>query len=575
MKVFGAMKSVGSWLWRNVRHLPFIVALAVWGLVPAIIMFILLIAPARFITMAGIWGKVALAWSLASLVLFIIMLLGGYHRARASRIIQSIVGLTCTLVLGLPAIVLSTLPLFGSPQEFLQSLNPDGTEVTLEKEPVRSPGAKEGSTLFIVGIDGSTSFVQDEKDPRLLAIYEALDSIFYSSNDQSLAKSLNTRDLISYNAFAGHSRFLVDNAEGVEGRERLRSRLSEALPKNLAKLLPPVRVDVSDSTDLGRRTTDIISFLDKTACAQIRDLDGRFSRAKIILFSDLIQSVAPSGNLSMSDIVKQRADTLDSIRECMRNTTTPVSVTAFYLKPHGGSKEELAGDSMDVGRYFSSNLPSEKWEEINLDEYNAAGWEEKALKCESLYARVVTSVSPLFLKYHSAPDWEALESRLRLPRTKETDRVFFGLEAFGPGSKSIKIRLGKGAPEEFVLGLDGRDRAFASLDRSASEQNPLVLSMESYPAVPGDTHFELLVAVPRQSVLYRIPIVVLPVMPKSTMLIVKSVFTILHLFPLALSIIIGTEAWKARRRRTAASRRAVPGGAVAAPAPTAAVGGGS
>ena len=530
-----------------------LLALLVWGAVPALIMVVLLCSPATFIRIADFWGVVALLWSVVSLVLFLFMLLGGYRRGGAVRVVESLAGLACTLILGLPAIVLSTLPLFGSPEEFLQSLNPDGTEVRLEEKAVETPIATKEKVLFLVGIDASSSFIQDANDERLGMVYQTLDSIFFSTDEYSLARSLNARDLIMFFAFAGESRLLHQNSENGEGRESLRIRPSQGLPGYINQLLSATRFDQPDSTEVKRRSTDLIGFMNNTICAQIRDRGSEFSRIKIILLSDLIHSTEVSGSSSDSNSTS-RFDSLDDIEKCLKEQSAAISTTVFYLPSRGGNREELAGNELDIGHHMSSNLSMNKWEEINLADYSRAEWEEKAMMCESLYAKSDTSISPLYLKYRPLPEWEPIESRLHLPRTQETDRILLGLRPTGDPHSRIKVRFNNKLPQDFVLGFGGeRDRAFASLDRTASEQNPLTLSIDDYPDSSLDSHFELLVAVPRLSVLYRIPVVVLTVMPAKTMAVLKSIFTILHLFPLALAFAIVVETTRDSRK----SRKAI------------------
>jgi hypothetical protein len=532
-----------------------IIALSIWGLVPAIVMLVLLLFPAVFSRLAPFWGWAAILWSLSSLALFVFMLYGGNRSGRASRVVQSIAGLTCTLILGLPAVMLSTLPLFGSPQESLESMDPDGTKIQLEEESSAANEdlsvVKEEKVLFIVGIDVSTSFVEGPRDEQLGMIYDALDAIFVPTDKHSFAKSLNTRDLIMYYAFAGKNRLLHKNDENGEGRESLRIKPSEVLPFMISPLLSPEK-GKSNSTDLERKTTDLVGFIDGTVCAQIRDRSRSFSRVKVILFSDLIHSVPEKLGAAGADAIKERKDTLDKIEECIGNssnppTSTPVSVTAFFLKARGGAREELAGDDIDIGRYMTSNLSNAQWEEVDLEDYSRADWEKRALMCTNLYARIV-SKPPIYLKYHPLPNWEALESWLVLPKTRDTNKIFLGLRPVEDNSTSVKIRFGKGVPEDFVLGLGSRDRTDGSLDRSATEQNPLRLTVDKYPNIPRDAHCELLVGVPMRSILYRIPVVVLSVMPIRTMLLVKSIVTIMHFFPLVLAVAISIETIKRSRQ---------------------------
>lgn len=97
-----------------------------------------------------------------------------------------------------------------------------------------------------------------------------------------------------------------------------------------------------------------------------------------------------------------------------------------------------------------------------------------------------------YLKYRIGPDFESLPSYIHLPRIPEADKIFLGLESLDHESGvPVEIRLNRDRPEDFVLGLgkktEAHDRAFTSLERTASEQNPLLLTLESYPEVPKMT----------------------------------------------------------------------------------------
>jgi len=178
---------------------------------------------------------------------------------------------------------------------------------------------------------------------------------------------------------------------------------------------------------------------------------------------------------------------------------------------------------------------------VKLERYGPAEWAEKAFLCESLYANIVSSDKPLYLKYHPHPDWEPLESRLSLPKNKDTDTIFLGLHPSENSVDPIRIRFNKGFPGDFVLSLGDGYQSFSPLERTASEQNPLRVFVESYPSLPQDRYCELRVAVPKQSTLYKIPVVILAVMPSKTLWIIKAIFTIIHFFPLCLAIVIATE----------------------------------
>lgn len=527
-----------------------ITVLIIWGVAPVLIAVVILFIPDWYPVLKWIGGTLAVLWATTSLLIFCAVLRGGFGGRRSSRLLHGMLGLMCTFVLGLPAFVVSSLPIVGSPMDFVEAFNPKGNEVRLDEDSAVAP---QGPNLYIVGIDFSSSFIAGSEDPRLASVYNALDSIFWSTNGEGLSYSLDSKDLALFFGFADQGLFLASNERDGQGWEGLRRQafqnLKAVVPDYLGGRVPPEGEDVR----LNRSVTDLVDFLNARVCAEIRDRGDNYSQIRIIIFSDLLQSVPlPGAGGDLESIKRVRAERLDQIEACLKKPN--LVVTAFSLPSQKGSPEVVGDHEMNVGSYFKSNL-SERWQTIDLDEYSKAEQDKRVMLCEGLYTKVVSVTRPLYLKYRPGPEWENISSSLRLPKSVEADRIFLGLSSVPGTSYPIKVRLVKERVSDFVLGLEANDLSYKSLSRASSEQYPLQISMEGYPDIARSARAQLLVGVPRQSILYKVPIVALAILPSGALIIIKVILLILHLFPVALAVMVildllGTRARSSRRRPT-------------------------
>lgn len=529
---------LGIWA-RRLFSLFVVLLWGLWGVVPLGVLSILVFNPKFLLDHPLVWSFASIGWTAISLLLFSLMLWedGTLPPSRAHRL-QEMAGLVCTFAIGIPAIFVSLLPLFGSPSRFMYALIQDGCQRDLPA-PAKSAQAEPGKTLFIVGIDISTSFLKGPEDGKVAMVQRALRAILKrdreGGDDDYLASSMNPDDIVRYYVFASDSMALYTlSNEGTIGG--LENKLTDNLNKLPGKLKTYLKADEYRDPDpeadirIDRTSTDIPGFLNERVCADLRNEWRRFATIKVILFSDL-KSSADGDSPGENNIPR-----LKNVEECVRRYKN-ASILAFSAAPAEDGKDRT---NVNVGHYLESNLQASQWQKIDLAHFDEAKSYEKPLLYSLLFTETVP-VDTLYMKHEEGPQYQAIPSSLALPVNEESDKIIVGLRPLAGGACDLRMRIMVGRTGDSILGYhaldndqDRLDESTTVLERAASEQNPLQVELASPNRITQD-QCELLVAVPEQSVLYRIPIVVLTVMEERARTIFLTMLVILHTFPLILT----------------------------------------
>lgn len=503
---------------RPVEKSIYLILLAVWSIPPLAIILLLTFAPAVFLG-SDKMGLTAAIWAVASVLLFTILLIHDHKSSTSSstQTIQNLMGLTCTLALGIPAMAISSIPVMGSPADFLASFSSEGSEVALA--PIEAHKKK---TLYLIGIDASKSFLKNSADPRLPMIRRTIDSFFTGVTLQSFALSIHPQSVVRVFAFAEDVKDLEENLEGEPGTEERRRALIDSIQRRLTQYLDSV-------PDRQRNSTDLLKLLNEKVCPCLRNSDG-FEEVKVIVFSDWIQSPSPETDAEESSGLELRYnDKMQLFESCLTERRT--SFLAFSARPHDRSGDENKYVYQNIAAYLRSKLRESEWLELQLETYDEASQEEKTTLPTSLYSNVV-STPTLYLKYYPAPRWQALESSLVLPQSDQSKKFFLELKPLTSDVTPVYVQVLPSLTRSFSLGIGDRERT--GLIRS--ENSPTKLSLSRDPQGERDARIELRIAVPEHSTLYKVPVVVLPVLNRDAVLVLAWIVLALHTFPLILSV---------------------------------------
>lgn len=488
---------------RKLSTASFGLLLGIWGLTPLTLLVMLLFKPEPML--APPWLLVlTILWSAASIVLLSVMLHGP-----APPSTDHLMGLTCTLVMGLPALVFSSLPVFGSPADLLQTLRPKGNIVSLPE--LKENDAK---TLYVVGIDVSESFLKGPNDPRLKMVLETFDSLFAPLPVDSFAASLDKDDALHVYAFASEHRHISKIDDGVmqmtEEVPQLRARVGEIL-----------------ASSMNRRSTDIVAFLTRVVCPEMRDSNSSFTNIKVVVFSDWMQSY-PQGEEIPIPEQKMRVQTFQA---CAKDHPK-ASFLSFLAKAQDGSDSKQRDMDKDIARQLRYNLGERQWQDLELEEYYRSSFEERPTLPTMIYSNAPPVPGNLYLKYLPDPGWQSIPSEIALPGALRSENLFIAFRPLTPEVSPIRVQLTPRAKEDFIIGLNDRDRA----GRIATENGPVQLRLAQRPLSLRDSRIEMLIAAPRCSTVYRVPVVVLPVLRQDAVLVFIFVIGMIHLVPVVLAL---------------------------------------
>lgn len=489
---------------RAITKLFYFVILLIWGLAPMTILIALYWNTKALLTPQALL-VLTLLWSAASVLLFGALLYRG-----EGAVMENLMGLTCTFVVGIPAMAFSALSILDSPSDFLQILKSEGNTVPLSK--LKENTAK---TLYVVAIDISESFIKDATDQRLQMVYDSFDSLFAPIALDSFVQSLDRDDAIRVYAFTGID-YPVLNITGV------RNRMADVptLRPKIGELLAPGVVD--------RRSTDVTRFLTNVVCPEIKDGED-FNQIKVIVFSDWVQSSPPGSEI---DIEAQKAR-IQALEKCFKeHDQTSVSVLSFWARAQDGSEVRPEAMERDISRYMGSNLDEDHWQELDLEKYHKASFEEKQILPTILYSNVIEISEVLYLKYLPDPRWRAIPSAIELPESGDSEKLYLTLRPLFEEVSPIRVLLTPKAKDDFVIGMSDRERAA----RIASENGPIRLQLMQRPSVFRESRIEMLIASPRCSTIYRIPVVVLPALRQEAAWVILLVVGAMHFLPILLAL---------------------------------------
>lgn len=502
---------------RAIREVAFYALLSIWALAPLVLLVLLGYWRSCIDHPLALFTSLVL-WALAALGLF------GYTLLKRYRT-ESIESLTCTIFLGLVSISLSFVTVLGSPFNLATTFSAEGDRATLE--PPRRP-AKEDRTLYVAAIDLSQSTLGagQAARQRLDLIGRTMRSIFLD-DEESPGVSLRPADALRIYTLSGRAVREKDNERNGAAREDIRRALVANLPDQLADQLA--------AEEAPNRYSDVMGFLSYNVCSDIQSAQGKFDRVNVILFSSW------EGTEVVPQVVLDRE--LRRVKECLIGKQPVASLLGFCL-PTGTGQGALTRCGV-ILHALHAQLPETRWQEINLEDYDRLTPGQQIVSLEALY---VHDDSPILrIKYCPNSRAESPVSTLDLPPMGPNDRAYVKLRSISGEAAPLRLDVVNGGDGPFDLSLPGGED-FKALQPG---QSTLGLRLEDHLAAPRDKDFEILVAIPQQSLLYRVRLVIMPALTHSSIRALFAIAVVMHLFPVPVAIRI-----LARRRRD--QRRARP-----------------
>ena len=542
------------WRARLAHSFTFLVLLA-WAVIPFLTLA-WLIAKTHFggsYLSLGLWWCIAAAWALAFSCLFFLMLRRFFREVRMSAtadptgaagakadagartyLLEVVLGLTCSLSLGFPAIFLGAMPLVTTNADSIwQHYSGNyGVKIPLDDPLLRDDGRRN----FLIGIDVSSSFLGDPRNPtgdqgRVHKITRVLKSLL--EEEGAIGASFDQNDTVRVVVFAGRHDYLEigPRREDVGNIAYLGAVVDEL---DREKLKEWRRIGGLDN-----QRTNLLAFLDKAVYAA--PCQDEMDSTTIVVFSDLWES-------SSSDRRTEPAE----IERRIRESGCPVSIVAFTDIPLG----ELESNDHPVGDELGAVLETRKWRwqpPIQLDGY---------FQAVEANERGILLGQPLGLYRDGMSCDSALCLRLPYPRGAPVQSSWIGLS--GPLFKELAVGL-RDAPTRLGILLEGAEDKKVALGAStkktyemwsrpegAAVMSIMVDNNQEDGTAGGDSYLTL--AVPKAGVFYQVNLELAENKNEKLVSALNSVFCLLNLLPIVLAWFV----WQERRERYRAARAEAP-----------------
>ncbi len=395
------------------------------------------------------------------------------------------------MVLGLPAILFSIGPLIGSQLAFFESLDQAGTRLDVSMVHQVHHRAYSPPSLYIVGIDGSRSFTSESN------LKDSLDALFQLSADIPALVSEENR--LEVYLFATES-IDLGPLNLAAGR------------RNLTTLGPKLVEGLARTNELGPETTDVLSFFDKRVCRKVGG--SAFGEVKVLIFSDLI----------FSDIPGPQSPFLSQLLKPCPESSTPVSVTAFYARS-GLSVEQP--ESEDLGLSLAGAPDSAKWTIVSLDRFLQAKNLNRG-QLQALY-RNAGVAPPFYLKYMMTPTFSPISSSIRQSAVtlsaSATRTLSLSPTPYCPDALRLSIgRNGYRLAPGTSLTVDGANRS-----------DEMDIALDSPVDIPQQGLCKITVLDDLDGTRLEIPIITLRIRDRVTILTLGLLLLALNIFPLSVA----------------------------------------
>ncbi len=386
-----------------------------------------------------------------------------------------------------------------------KAMSTDGTRQVIEA-PAPPPDGRLPKRRYVFALDVSKSFVtpKEKKDERLNMARDLAVRLFVPAGQ--LGSLVKPEDCTVVMVFAGTFSAGTDHCKELFD--------PVALPDLIVQQLSSKVASQSDHPD----KTDLVRFLE----ALIAELEvGEHEPTTIFLLSDLRQDAtadAPSDDDS-SRLRSLRAR-LHSIPD-LRFFVVVDDLTG--ARGHRLKREDL-------------DLPEDRWQEVAWNVFKNADREEQLSALALGIYREEKPLETMYLKYYFSLRQEGIPSSIELPRSAGYENVVLGLIPEGgdeDAARRLKIRVAFD-DDPRMLSMESAAARSVILPKTTGA---LSISLSGAQDVQRFVRCNLLIAVPGRSVMYKVPISVIPTFRgaacnlfKSLALAMVAILAILGLF---------------------------------------------
>ena len=419
-------------------------AIVLWAIIPPLILLSFYVPlVSRLIGSLRVVSSLSIVWAISFFLVFLFLMLSNTITSTQNHGLQ---GLLCTLTLGLPSIALAAFPLVGPP-------------AYLDRPVLDFKGiytCKRNTCSLLVAIDVSHSFFNSRPEDRVKLISDAITQIF---SEDGFGHSMRASDNIEVWIFAGNSDMWRTNELGGKGQIHIRKEIINSISQGSLRNLPEGSY-CRDATDILTPLSSIVSKLEDSA--------SPYSFARVIIFSDLVQSTNTSSepNCNVADQAKDK----DAVRKKVQGLVSrikrlpQVSFVAFSAPAQTGSSPS-EGSRLNVSLQKDLEQLGDQWQEINLiTDWQSANITTRMLLPTNLYADIRSLNTPLQIRYIDSPSPLPRLCQLDLPDGNDSTNLIFGLRALTPGKTPLRLNLrAEGIAESRVLSLATGERYLPSL----------------------------------------------------------------------------------------------------------------
>ncbi|HET9768581.1 MAG TPA: hypothetical protein VFS60_17175 [Thermoanaerobaculia bacterium] len=522
------------------------VLLLVWAGVPAAML--VLICSGQLHSL-DVWLAMALTWAGGFLLLFF-RLLKWFHSAAVYGL-ECMLGLICTLSLGLPAIFLGAMPLATTDSNLMLQHYSGNYHVDV---PPRDPLMTDhGPRRFVIGIDVSRQFLGDPNVPgsdggrgeQVAGVIR-----FLLSREGPIGASFNERDSLKIHLFTDGTREdpMVDMRG--EGSVAILNRMARLTAEELRAWRQETALDLSQQ--------DAVDYI-ATAASETECETRGYRRAAIVVFSDGLDFArvpAPAGKAPLRAVRETATSAEQSLpapeadqegpaglAHDLEANPCPISLLAFAPRRAGldaGSASAVFANQLAA----AASNGRHRWQRIHLEDYHGAvvARDTAVLLGEplALYS-VGQPCAKLCLRLPYPGGAQVLESTVGVAALTE---IAVGLH----GKGRIGVKANAERKDFFSLALrDGAPKY--SLWTRLAGTDFLALLVDHDVDIAKDESYLLSLAVPKASVFYGIALQ--PVENENRDLIhgLNLVFLALNCLPPILMLFIGKERWRQFRRQ--------------------------
>lgn len=475
--------------WKEAIYSPKIIATFLlyiaWFAVPGVMLF-----PLNAVGLMewhrDLWEALPLLWlCLCVAVLFQVIYTSKIHRDCHHNVLMNVVasvavgGVTVGLALVAFSISFVDLPTVMSTNGAQQAIQAPGP----------SPGSRLAKRRYVIALDVSDSFVTPAKvEEERLKMAGALAERLFLPTAQ-MASLVKPQDCTVVMVFAGTFSVGTDHCKEIGNPADLPGVIVRQLRSKVAS-----RSDQPDKTDL-------VHFLQ----ALIAELETQERQpTTILLMSDLRQDESnkgsPDGHRSGLRDLRSLLQTIPDLRFFV------VVDDQTRARGHRLRREDL-------------NLQEDRWQEVSWESFQTADPEDQ-LAALALGIYTEQPLKPMYLKYFFSQHQEGVPSSVNLPSIPSFENVVLGLIPEGgdeDASRRLKIKASFDDPR--ILSMESAAVSSVILPKTADS---LSISIAGAQDVLRSVRCNLLIAVPGQSVMYMVPICVIPTFRAAACLLFKT-----------------------------------------------------